>query len=167
MNATITAAIITASTSASASFLIWWLAHRSKVAPPVHLSPSNTIAEPKRRTTDLSHKQISDAINAVPPLQRDAIRSSFVGAWVTWIGELQTANKTSFKDKVLVQLQVGNPSVNGYHLISCLAAIAESDSLLIAPQDSKIVVTGNISRIDEISCSLEDCKFEIPPKAAK
>lgn len=164
MNATIIAAIITA----SGSLLIWWLTNRSKVAPPIQPSPANTVEEPKRRTTDLSHRQISDSIEAVPPLQRDAILASFIGVYVTWRGKLNNATRNN--NKVLVQLIEGDLYIRDTlvpeHIMGCWSSPADCDALLIAPKGTDVIVTGKIARLDSRDSTLEDCKYEIPKKAA-
>src|ERR1035438_835294 len=132
MNASIIAAIITA----SVSLLIWWLTHRSKVSPLIQPSPTNTIVVPtlpKRRTTDLSHKQILDCIDAVPPLQRDGILASFVGVYVSWPGRLFGASKVA--GKMLVHLRAKDDV--GIH---CLSELSDCDLLLVAAKGTKVIV---------------------------
>jgi tRNA_anti-like len=59
----------------------------------------------KRHVKDLPQKQISDAIQAAPPLQRHAIRSSFVGARVSWRGKLFSARESASFGKMLVHFK--------------------------------------------------------------
>jgi hypothetical protein len=113
-----------------------------------------------RRTTDLSHKQISDSIEAVPPLQQDGIHSSFVGVYVCWRGKLFAASRVL--DYVSVSLF--DSSTDEAHVM-CKAAPRDCDCFLIAPKGTDLVVRGKIINIQKYAAKLEDCTFEIPQKA--
>lgn len=126
-----------------------------------HLPASNSVEReimPKlvpRRMTNLSHQQIVDAIFAVPPFQRDNIEASFLGVYVTWRGDLNSASRVG--DTALVWLR----GITKSGLVHCSAAIPDCDVLLITPEGTAITVTGKIKRISEYDAALEDCKFEI------
>jgi hypothetical protein len=113
-----------------------------------------------RRTTDLSHKQISDVIAAVPPLQQDGISASFKGVYVSWRGKLFSASRRL--DKTWVTLD------NTYELggvVICTAAHHDCVALLVAPKGTDLIVHGRIKDVHIHEACLEGCKFEIPRKA--
>lgn len=116
----------------------------------------------KRRITDLSHKQISDAIKAVPPLQQDSIEASFVGVFVRWRGKLFGA--TRITDHVLVSL---DDICKEGGLVHCTAAIEDCVDLIIAPSGTELIVQGQIKRVDEHRVELDNCTFEMPQKSDK
>jgi hypothetical protein len=90
-----------------------------------------------RRITDLSHKQISDAIEAVPPLQRASIHESFIGVYVSWRGKLFTASRRG--DETEVSL---NDVSQGGGLVHCVAASHDCEALLIVPEGTELIVKG-------------------------
>jgi hypothetical protein len=109
----------------------------------------------KHRFTDLNHKQISAAISAAPPLQRESICASFIGLHVSWRGKLSAARLEQDKMRVSISMVGGG-------FIHCTAAPRDCDALLLAPQDTEIVVRGKIKNVSIGDGVLEDCKFEIP-----
>ncbi len=166
MSDPVIAAIITTSGALLVAVIVHWRKTHSKSQPePDSQRPSPTaipISEtPKgqRRVTDFSHKQISDTIDAVPPLQRDSIEASFVGVYVSWRGKLNSASQHG--DETWVSL---NNICDGGGLIHCTAASHDCVALLIAPEDTEIIVKGKIKAVRKHAGRLEDCKFEILQK---
>jgi hypothetical protein len=123
---------------------------------------SETNKSENRRVSDLTHKQISDAIEAVPPLQRDGIEASFVGTYVCWRGKLFSASKRADRGFVTV-----DDVCKDGGLVNCNCPSANCDVLLIIPGRSDITVKGKIKRISKYEAELEDCIFEIPQKPEK
>jgi hypothetical protein len=118
--------------------------------------------EKPRRVTDLTHRQMSDTIEAVPPLQRDGIAASFVGAWVSWRGTLFAASRRGDNASVALDdiCELGG-------LVHCTAPSSECDALLIAPEGTELIVKGRVTDIHQHEAHLENCAFEIVPTSSR
>jgi hypothetical protein len=154
MTDTLVAAIITT----SGVLLVGVISHWRKTHQPSQQEPKPVIIQPTisaqvrqpvvsaatDRATDLSHARISGVIEAVPPLQRDGIRDSFIGVSVTWRGKLFTASRKG--DMVYVSLR--NISPGG--IILCTAAYCDCVALLIATEGTEFIVTGKIKNVESM-----------------
>jgi hypothetical protein len=174
MTDTVVAAIITT----SGVILVGAISHWRRTHQPSQQEPKAVIIQPviskavshpvsdikpsvrPDRTSDLSHARISDVIEAVPPLQQNAVRDTFIGVTVTWRGKLFTASREDTGTYVTLR------DISESGLIHCRSASFDCLELLVAPRGEEIIVTGKIKDIDKYGAQLYDCKFEIPQKAA-
>jgi hypothetical protein len=172
MSDTVEAAIIGAIATllAAAIGVIAVIAHNRKTHRQSHTVPKNDInipvtipnashgmIESASRHAGLTHKQISDTIKAVPPLQRDGIAASFIGTYVSWRGKLYDASKHD--DETSVSLS--DVSEDG-GLVHCHAKSRNCVDLLIARQGTELIVRGKIKDVYTHGATLEDCTFETP-----
>jgi hypothetical protein len=172
MSDTVEAAIITTS-GALFIALIGLVAHRRKtqhqsqpvpqtvVVPAANIpSASHGTAQPvSRRTADLSHKQISDTIKAVPPFHREKIQDGFVGTCVSWRAKYSSIYR--HPKEVTVTAHIPNPHVT----LFCRSKPEDCEIFVVIPEGADLIVTGEIERVTEYEAQLVNCTFEIPPKA--
>jgi len=136
------------------------------VEAPRNQSPQATHNRPEpeapvaRRKIGLSHKQISDAIEAVPPFQQEKIREDFIGRWVTWQTQLSGVYRVG--DVVTVSAKI--PEGDG--VLFCDATPVACDGFIVAHAGTQFTVTGQIERISRYEARLKNCEFEIPQAVA-
>jgi hypothetical protein len=116
----------------------------------------------EHRVSDLSHKQISDIIEAVPPLHRESIGASFIGVYVSWQGKLFAASRSGEEARVSLSAICEKGG-----LVHCVGAFRDCDALLIAPEGAELIVKGKIAQIHKCGASLDDCHFETLHKSIK
>jgi hypothetical protein len=93
-------------------------------------------------------------------LQQDTVRDSFIGVTVTWRGKLFSASREG--SGIYVTLD----GITQGGLVHCRAGSFSCVELLVAPKGAEVTVTGKIKDVGKYGGNLEDCKFEIPQKAA-
>jgi len=110
--------------------------------------------------TDLSHKQISDAIEATPPFHQQKFRESFAGKGISWRTQLSGISKYDGDEMTVYG------TISGSHtLIECHARREDCELFIIAPRGTEFIVTGEIERVSSIDAELIHCNFQLVPKA--
>jgi len=122
------------------------------VAAIVQAPPVST-AEPAKRRAKLTPKQMADAIDAVPPFQRDLIRKSFEGATVTWSLKLDSIIRPASAIFVTAEHPDGRCHV------ACETTKEESEAFNLVPEGVNFVVTGEIEEISRSYVRLRKCTF--------
>jgi hypothetical protein len=170
MSDAVTVAIITASSGLLLLFVRHWLNTQPKSHPAekkvaakvttiTRQSHASVEAVKTRHITDLTHKQISDSIEAVPPFQQEKIRESFIGAQISWRTRLSGIHQVG--DFMTVTAEI--PQGNG--VLFCRARAEDCDGFILAPEGTEFIVTGQIERVSRYEAELIHCTFEIPKKA--
>jgi hypothetical protein len=169
--------IIAATITTSGTVISAWLINRWKNSSANHPAP-NTAAQlestkpvksllstttlapaaPSRpREIALSHKQISESIDGLPPFQRPAVHQSFVGARVTWPARLFGVDH--FGDHMTVSVNL----IGSDCLVFCRTTAADCEGIDLAPEGSRLLVTGDIHRIDTYESELTNCRIIAQP----
>lgn len=109
----------------------------------------------------LSHKEIVDAIEAVPPFHQQKMHEGFVGAWIRWKTTYSSIYHWSDWESVTLD------TPGGHGLVHCRARAEDCELFRLAPEGMEIQVTGRISRISRYETHLEHCTFEAAPHGQK
>jgi hypothetical protein len=107
------------------------------------------------RLCSLTHRQISEAIEAIPPFQQAKVHESFVGATVTWITRLSAMHHIG--DKVTVTAEI--PEGSG--CLFCRTDVEHSEVFNLAPKGTRFMVTGKIKNVSRYEVELVGCTFQI------
>ena len=149
----------------------------SQAEPPTeakaHISSARLAAESVRvfaqaegastmpRNMPLTLPQISDAIDAVPPMQADGVRNNFIGATVSWFGDLNSAKI----DGDWVSVSMRNPW-EPCGQIMCEAPLAQCRHLMLVQKGTPLKVTGRLTHIfSRYDARLEDCEIHLANEA--
>jgi len=139
------------------------LQYKSEVTTPPHdvVAVEPVKQENTKRITGLSHRQIADAIDAVPPFHEDKFQESFIGMTVSWRTKLSGINHYKMETTVVG----GIPEGDG--CLFCEARREDCDGFILAAKDTTFIVTGQIKSISRYEARLVDCKFTFPIKPPK
>jgi hypothetical protein len=105
--------------------------------------------------TDLTHKEICDAIEAAPPFHQDKIHESFIGKRVTWQSKL--GHISHFKDSTKIYADI--PNEDG--MLICKSSPENSEVFISATTGTDFKVTGEIKRISRYDVELENCTYQM------
>ena len=174
--------IIAAIITTSGGLAIWLLTHWRKTHPAIHPDPKNvtddTITKPRqshdsivpvrsqqsRPGDSFSHREISDAIEAVPPFHRDSINSKFVGMRVSWRATIFSISHLRDKQVMVSVKIIGGDGCIRDDLVHCKAKPEDCAALILATEGTEIVVSGKIVKIELHGGQLDDCTFIITRK---
>jgi hypothetical protein len=107
----------------------------------------------------MAHRQISEAIEAVPPYHQDGIHDSFVGKQVLWQARLRSFTRLHDKVSLVVDL-TGEDSY-----AFCYARLEDCEGLDLAPTGTFVEVVGVIEQLNRWETTLKDCKIKAVPSA--
>lgn len=109
--------------------------------------------------TDLTHKEICDAIEAAPPFHQDKIHDSFKGKHITWEAKLDKI--THYKESTTIFAEM--PS--GVSLM-CDSDLDNSEVFISAATGTNFIVTGKITKIGRHYVHLENCTYKTLKKGS-
>jgi hypothetical protein len=134
----------------------------------IHLSPSShpvlgqTSTEGNlvslEKISSLSYFRIGEVIEAVPPLQQDEIKKSFVGIRVSWDAYLKSASKDS-EGIVNLRLSPSPRAPYRLHTIHCTVALDDYRELSILPEGAHMRIDGEIAKASTWDVELSNVKL--------
>lgn len=116
------------------------------------------ISVPNRKqppAASLTHKAITDAIEAVPPFQQKGVEESFRGIRVAWQAKLFGISRYG-GDELSVTVILDDSHRT---MVFCRTKLGACEGLTHAPTDSPVLVTGDIKSISLYESELENCKI--------
>jgi hypothetical protein len=111
------------------------------------------------RVMPITFAEIFAAIDAAPPLERDAVAARYRGIAVQWSTWLRSARGTGRDDEVAVRL-VTSESIR---TVACTVRLSEYPELRVVLQETRIQITGRIAGVDLLNIELEDADLVINP----
>jgi len=127
---------------------------------PQRTSITDELVEDLRKTrsksvTDLTHKEICDAIEAAPPFHQDKIHESFIGKRVTWQSKLVSISHFANSTAVYADIP------NGAGMLLCYSIHENSEVFISALGGTRFKVTGEIKKISRYDVELNNCTYEM------
>lgn len=109
-------------------------------------------------TNNITFSEIRDAINSVPPLQRESIANNYIGLKVEWHTYLFSAGKDS-NGNVSLDLSV-DKDFRG-RSVACTVKESDYKELSILNEGAEIRVTGVITKVGSMTIELSDVHLQI------
>lgn len=156
-----------------------WFSHRSKstasdqAAPKITTQPESTAPTENKRLErfvpsvtaepelpppgidpSLTHRRISEAIDAVPPFKRDDVAKGFMGLWVSWPGNLLSVSR--HEETLMIVIETREER----YLVFCTASPSDCTSITHSPAKSPIIVEGKIQKVSTHEASLVNCRIK-------
>jgi hypothetical protein len=141
--------------------------HASQVIIQVTRNDNVTAGEPSPnelepvsigRVSGVTVKEIKEAIEKAPPLQREHVESSYIGLRVEWDTYLRSGSRG---DNDMVRLILQTESSIDSHTIWCEVPFNEYRELGVLPEGSKIRVAGEIAEARRWDIKLKDAHLYI------
>jgi hypothetical protein len=110
------------------------------------------------RISSLKFDDISQAIEAAPPLQRDRVAESYKGLRVEWDTYFKSGSQV---DGDLFRLRLRTKLKGSFDTVKCEVPAKEYRELGILPEGSKIRVSGEIESASMFDIELKDVRLYI------
>lgn len=110
------------------------------------------------RVAPITLKQIRQAIESAPPLQRPGVTRHYVGITVQWRTALVSATRgTNDPDDIRLLLKVKEDVISAH--LTCHVRLSQYRELGILQEGAPITVSGRIRDIDGLFVGLEDAQL--------
>lgn len=127
---------------------------------PIKQSRSKKTRKSHAPSIGLSHKAIVDNIERVPPFQRDAVRKTFLGRRVCWVGKLGTMSRIREEDfHVSVHLE-------HHTLVFANARLQDLQGLEALEEGAPVEIVGTLERISRYEAHVKDAAVRAKAKIA-
>jgi hypothetical protein len=124
-------------------------------SPTVPVTPPAPVSA--ERITTITQRDISDAIDAAPPLQRDAVAERFKGVKIEWDTSLRSGYERA--GEVHLRLRVREINEPAWFDVECKVRLSDYRELGILPQGSLIRVYGEITKATSFSVELTNVRL--------
>ena len=105
--------------------------------------------------TDLTHREVCDAIETAPPFHQDKIHESFIGKRITWQSKLrQIAHR---KDSTIICADIPD----GIGMLLCKSSPENGEVFISTAKGTSFKVTGEIIKISRNDVELDNCTFQV------
>ena len=115
------------------------------------------------KISSLSFSEIKEAIDRVPPFQKDVAGSYFKGIKVEWYGYLSSVRKKD-ANSVYLGLSSDRKIESIFDFIHCEVPIKDYPELSILPEGAKIRIQGEILEVSNLGVELINVVLFLPEK---
>lgn len=105
--------------------------------------------------TDLTHKEICDAIEAAPPFHQDTIRESFIGKRITLQSKLDQISH--YKDSTTIYADIPD----GVGILICKSSRENGEVFISTTKGTSFKAAGEIRKISRHNLELDNCTYQV------
>lgn len=107
--------------------------------------------------TDLTHKEICNAIESAPPFHQSKIHDSFIGRRVVWEAELSSIRHHEDSTMIFGDMR-------GNVFLTCHSDLGSGDVFISAAKGTSFQVAGEIKSISRYEVVLKNCSYQLIKK---